>query len=281
MYAQLWAFYAVAILTSEELCELCLTCARSVRFVFWPLTFAPLPSTFASDPVSLCPASWNPSRFRLFLTLCFLSSVLDVSSSTELLTKILVFAAESAADAALALSSSPGEHMSTNSETTTMAAAGASESADARSTSIGWITPQRSGGVGGGVTDPAGMGRGENMSDFRRRATGALHAARSMADQRGMDPHDVETIIFRLAKGWICQQKLGAGGAAAGERDAGMFVGAGLRGGGGGGESVFVKDAREVRARCRCCLLSRSWLTSVRTVGQGSRRTIDESLRRV
>ncbi|CAM9113704.1 unnamed protein product [Scytosiphon promiscuus] len=89
------------------------------------------------------------------------------------------------------------------------------------------------------------------MSDFRRRATGALRAARSMADQRGMDPHDVETIIFRLAKGWICQQKLGGGGGGgggggAGERDAGMFVGAGLRGG-GGGESVFVKDAREER----------------------------------
>ncbi|CAN0550436.1 unnamed protein product [Ectocarpus sp. 12 AP-2014] len=97
------------------------------------------------------------------------------------------------------------------------------------------------------------------MSDFRKRATGALQAARSVADQRGMDPHDVETIIFRLAKNWICQHKVGGGtggtsghcGAPAtvvGERDARMFVGAGLvGGGGGGGESVFVKDAREER----------------------------------
>lgn len=101
------------------------------------------------------------------------------------------------------------------------------------------------------------------MSDFRKRATGALQAARSVADQRGMDPHDVETIIFRLAKNWICQQKLGGGGgttmrghggapaaALSGERDAGIFVGGGLGGGGGGGESVFVKDAREVSFEC-------------------------------
>lgn len=88
-----------------------------------------------------------------------------------------------------------------------------------------------------------------NMSEFRRRATGALRAAKSMADQRGMDPRDVESIIFRLAKGWICQQKPGGGrggGGVGGIGGESMFVGAGLRGGGGDGESVFTRDAREV-----------------------------------
>ncbi|CAM9561470.1 unnamed protein product, partial [Ectocarpus sp. 8 AP-2014] len=170
-----------------------------------------------------------------------------LSGSTELLMELLVVAAESAADAALALPPTAGEgghHHSAATEwmATTTTTGGSSSSSTAAE-----------------AVEAAGFGGG-NMSDFRRRATGALQAARSVADQRGMDPHDVETIIFRLAKNWICQHKLGGGGgstsghgggpaAVAGERDAGMFVGAGLvgGGGGGGGESVFVKDAREER----------------------------------
>ncbi|CAN0368930.1 unnamed protein product, partial [Ectocarpus sp. 12 AP-2014] len=169
-----------------------------------------------------------------------------LSGSTELLTELLVVAAEGAADAALALPPTSGEgchHHSAAAEWMTATTTGGGSSSSSTAAEVFAVA-----GVGGG-----------NMSDFRRRATGALQAARSVADQRGMDPHDVETIIFRLAKNWICQHKLGGGAgstgghggapaAVAGERDAGMFVGAGLAGGGGGGgESVFVKDAREER----------------------------------
>lgn len=91
------------------------------------------------------------------------------------------------------------------------------------------------------------------MAAFRQRASRALRAARSVADQRGLDPHDVETIILRLAKGWICQPKSGAGGAGEG-RDAGVFVGGGGVRGSEGRESVFLKDAREVRDSYRCII---------------------------
>lgn len=87
------------------------------------------------------------------------------------------------------------------------------------------------------------------MATFRQKASRALRAARSVADQRGIDPHDVETIILRLAKGWICQPKSGGGGGGRGEgmtAGEGLFVGGGVRGS-EGRESVFVKDAREVR----------------------------------
>eukprot|EP00752_Nemacystus_decipiens_P005910 g5342.t1 len=162
-----------------------------------------------------------------------------LAGSTELLTKILVFAAESAADAALASRSfafEERESLTSASPSTTLNAGPAAAAAS--------TTEWMSSGAEAGAAAVAG-----SMSDFRRRATGALRAARAVADQRGMDPHDVETIIFRLAKGWICQQKAGGGGGS--DRDAGVFVGAGLGaggvGGGGGADSVFVRDAREER----------------------------------
>ncbi len=180
------------------------------------------------------------------------TDILFFSSSTELLTKILVFAAESAADAALALPASRQDDdlgpLAPRPSAVDAVGGGGGGSAGWPSSETGWVSRRPGAAAGAGAGAAAATG---SMSDFRRRATGALRAARSMADQRGMDPHDVETIIFRLAKGWICQQKLGGGGGGDGGVDAGagVFVGAGLRGGGGGGgggDSVFVRDAREV-----------------------------------
>lgn len=100
-----------------------------------------------------------------------------------------------------------------------------------------------------------GSGGGGGMSDFRRKAHRALNAARAIADQRGLDPHDVETIVLRLCKGWICQPKTsggcssGSSGLSVGGGRGGTFRGLRGRGVGGlcAGESVFDKDAREVR----------------------------------
>ena len=179
------------------------------------------------------------------------------ASSTGLLTKILVFAAEGAADAALALPAFIEEDVdqaaaAPNAVSSALFGGGGGGGGGGRAGALAseteWASRRHGAGAGAaaGAGVLAGTGAG-NMSDFRRRATGALRAARSMADQMGIDPHSVQTIIFRLAKGWICQQRLRGGGGGVGA-DAGMFVGAGLmRGdGGGGGDSVFVRDAREV-----------------------------------
>lgn len=87
------------------------------------------------------------------------------------------------------------------------------------------------------------------MDDFRRKASRSLRAARMVADERGLDPHDVETVLLRLSKGWINQPKAGASGAAGVVRvggSGGLFIGGGGRAGMTGAESVFVRDAREV-----------------------------------
>lgn len=159
-------------------------------------------------------------------------------SSQELLTKILVFTAESAADDALKVPLPAGQSTTTIATATTttdkstlaLLASGSDAIASLPSASK-WIS-RRCGSV----------------SDFRRQASRAVRAAKSVADQRGLDPHDVETLIVRLAKGWICQPKTGAGGRGGGRGggDGGIFVGGGIRGA-GEGESVFVRDAREVR----------------------------------
>lgn len=148
--------------------------------------------------------------------------------SDELLTKILLFAAESAAEDALSL------HASEHTETP------AASVPDNATTGV-----QQNHEVGSGSLLEYRTAR--NISDFRKSASQAIRAARAVGDQRGLDPHDAETIILRLAKGWICQPKSGSGGVT-GDRDIGVFVGAGGRGA-GDGESVFVKDAREVRWR--------------------------------
>lgn len=172
-------------------------------------------------------------------------------SSQELLTKILLFAAESAANDALSIPASPNTANPT-------AVSGAS-AAEGASTSHDWMPPGNPDNRNGhnknkNITHRSAYVNGNSstsssMSDFRRRASRAVFAARSVAEQRGIDPHDVETIILRLAKGWIHQSKIGAG--TGGEaRD--IFVGG--RGGRGMGdrESVFSKDAREVSEWVDC-----------------------------
>ena len=91
------------------------------------------------------------------------------------------------------------------------------------------------------------------MSRFRRRASRALRAANAVADQRGLDPYDLENVVMRLAKGWICQPRSGVGSSGdGGDGDRGsdrvddVFIG-GRVGGARHGESVFVADSREVR----------------------------------
>ncbi|CAM9342286.1 unnamed protein product, partial [Laminaria digitata] len=177
------------------------------------------------------------------------------SSSKELLTKILLLAAESAAEEALAppppTSSTPSSP-STNSNPTPFI----TPTATATPTSAAKARTTADMGAAGAVSLRGGGAErltkcfGGNMAAFRQRASRALRAARSVADQRGLDPHDVETIILRLAKGWICQPKSGGGGGGgggAGEgRGGGVFVGGGVRGS-EGRESVFLKDAREER----------------------------------
>lgn len=146
-----------------------------------------------------------------------------VVSLEELLTKILLFAAEEAADKALGLA---GSNPDTNTTTKT----------SAPSSAVDWFS-EISVGAGGG------------MVDFRRKASRALRAARSVAEQRGLDVRFVESLIVRLSKGWINQPKAagggvgGAGGLEGGR--GGLFGGVGGAGV-GGAESVFTRDSREV-----------------------------------
>lgn len=156
-------------------------------------------------------------------------------SLEELLTKLLLFTAEEATDKALGLAPPTNRNNTTNnnnhntySTSQTVVAASAKDEFSREGISAG--------GEGGG------------MFDFRRKASRALRAARSIAEQHGLDVRFVESLLVRLAKAWINQPKAaGGGGPGGGGAAAGLFAG-GSAGGMvlGGAESVFARDAREV-----------------------------------
>ncbi|CAM9795603.1 unnamed protein product [Ascophyllum nodosum] len=153
------------------------------------------------------------------------------SSSQELLTKLLLFAAERAAEDALRPSPSTNN---------TAQDVHPGQASGTPKTSPNWTVS--------GV--PASR---SSMSRFRRRASRALRAANAVADQRGLDPYDLENVVMRLAKGWICQPRSGVGSSGdGGDGDRGsdrvddVFIG-GRVGGARHGESVFVADSREER----------------------------------
>lgn len=168
-----------------------------------------------------------------------------------LLTKLLHFAAESAARDALEPSAVPANHGTKLLATTTnnnpvrsQGQASGSSSIAADFISGAPIGHYKSGGVS------------RSMSEFRRRASRALRAARAVVEQRGLDPRDLDAVAKQLAKGWICRPKSGAGGGGleGGDMEVGddredhmgVFIG-GMAKGMGYRESVFVPDPREVR----------------------------------
>lgn len=171
-------------------------------------------------------------------------------SSHVLLTKLLYFAAETAAQDALEPSSVPANHGTKLLPTT-------SNNNDVRSKG----QSSGSGPIAADLISGAPIGGiSRSMSEFRGRASRALRAARAVVEQRGLDPRDLDAVAKQLAKGWICRPKSGAGGGGleGGDVEVGddredrmsVFIG-GMPRGMGYRESVFMSDPREVRGWCR------------------------------
>lgn len=167
-----------------------------------------------------------------------------------LLTKLLHFAAETAAQDALEPSTVPANHgtklMATTSNNNAVRSHGQSSGSSS-------ITADLISGAPIGHYRSGGVSR---MYEFRGRASRALRAARAVVEQRGLDPRDLDAVAKQLAKGWICRPKSGAGGGGLEGGDVevgddredrmGVFIG-GMARGMGYRESVFVSDPREVR----------------------------------